>query len=142
MPSSSQSSARPKARGPKRRLLRPGTVIGLFFLLLIGLALLAIPFLKAPGNAKAAKADLESAKVSLGNGDMEAAETAIESARKHADELQGAMQGIGGDIWSLIPVVGFIASIAMLVLMVLPGTAGPNRFGNDPKDPGNAQVFA
>ena len=106
MPSSSQSSARPKARGPKRRLLRPGTVIGLFFLLLIGLALLAIPFLKAPGNAKAAKADLESAKVSLGNGDMEAAETAIESARKHADEVQGAMQGIGGDIWSLVPVVG------------------------------------
>ncbi len=37
---------------------------------------------------------------------MAAAQTAVESARKHADELQGAMQGIGGDIWSLVPVVG------------------------------------
>ena len=49
---------------------------------------------------------------------------------------------LGLIVLSLIPVVGFIASIAMLVLMVLPGTAGPNRFGNDPKDIGNAGVFA
>ncbi|MCF6376250.1 DUF4012 domain-containing protein [Nocardioides KLBMP 9356] len=106
MPSSSRGSSRERARGPKRRLLRPGTIIALLFLLLIGLALLAIPFLKAPGNAKEAKADLESAKVALGNGDMATAETSIESARKHVDEVQGAMQGIGGDVWSLIPVVG------------------------------------
>ena len=30
----------------------------------------------------------------------------MQSARRHADEVQGAMQGIGGDIWSLVPVVG------------------------------------
>src|SRR5690349_8501844 len=104
MPSTSRTSARSSAL--VRRLLRPGTLIALFFLLLIVLVLLAIPFLKAPGNAKAAKADLESAKNFLTSGDIASAQTSIESARKHADEVQGSMQGIGGDIWSLMPVVG------------------------------------
>ena len=36
----------------------------------------------------------------------------------------------------------YINTIALLVLMVLPGTPGPNRFGPDPKDPANAAVFA
>lgn len=43
---------------------------------------------------------------------------------------------------SLIPVIGFLASIAFLVLLALPGTPGPNRFGFDPKDPAGAEVFA
>lgn len=43
---------------------------------------------------------------------------------------------------SMIPVVGFVASIAMLVLMFLPGTPGPNRFGPDPKDPANVEAFS
>ncbi|GAA1439214.1 hypothetical protein GCM10009641_46370 [Mycobacterium cookii] len=98
MPSSRSSSA--------RRLVRPFTVIGGLFLLVIVLGLLAIPFLKAPGNAEGARADLEAARASLTNGDVESAETSIQSARRHADEVQDAMQGIGGDIWSLVPVVG------------------------------------
>ena len=36
---------------------------------------------------------------------------------------------------SLLPIVGFLASIAILVLAILLGTRGPNRFGPDPKDP-------
>lgn len=43
---------------------------------------------------------------------------------------------------SMIPLVGLLASIAFLVLTLLPGTPGPNRFGSDPKDPSGAQVFA
>ena len=43
---------------------------------------------------------------------------------------------------SLIPLVGFVASIAFLVIMCLPGTPGPNRFGADPLDPASAEVFA
>ncbi|HEV2798713.1 MAG TPA: DUF4012 domain-containing protein [Nocardioides sp.] len=97
----------PSARRPReRRLVRPTTVIGLLFLLVVGLALLAIPFLKAPGHAQGAKTDLEAAKVSLEAGDLDAAEASLQSARRHADEVQGAMQGIGGDVWSLLPVVG------------------------------------
>jgi hypothetical protein len=98
MPSSRRTS--------KRRLVRPSTVIAALVLLLVGLVLLAIPFLKAPTHAQAAKTDLEAAKTALGNGDVAGAEAAVESARRHADQVQGAVQGIGGDIWSLVPVVG------------------------------------
>lgn len=93
-------------RTQKRRLIRPLTVIGGLVLLVVVLGLLAIPFLKAPGNAEAAKADLEAAHASFSAGDLEAAATSVESARRHADEVQGAMQGIGGDVWSLVPVLG------------------------------------
>lgn len=96
------SLRRPSARG----LLRPWTVIGGLFLLLVVLALLAIPFLKAPGHAEGARTDLEAAKSSLESGDVASAQASVESARRHADEVQDAMQGIGGDVWSLVPVVG------------------------------------
>lgn len=40
-----------------------------------------------------------------------------------------------------VPFVGFLVAIGYLVLMFLPGTPGPNRFGEDPKDPTQASVF-
>ena len=93
-------------RSSSRRWIRPSTVIGLLFLVLVGLALLAIPFLKAPGHAEGARTDLEAAKTSLTAGDVAAAEASVQSARRHADQVQGAVQGIGGDIWSLVPIAG------------------------------------
>lgn len=93
-------------RSAKRRLLRPSTVVGVLVLLLLGLGLLAIPFLKAPGHAEGARTDLEAAKTSLEAGDVAAAEASVQSARRHADQVQGAMQGFGGDVWSLLPIVG------------------------------------
>lgn len=87
-------------------MLRPATVIGALLLLLVGLAVLAIPFLKAPGHAEGARTDLEAARDSLSAGDVDAAEASVQSARRHADQVQDAMQGFGGDVWSLIPVVG------------------------------------
>ncbi|WP_322920254.1 DUF4012 domain-containing protein [Nocardioides renjunii] len=98
MPSSRRTST--------RRRVRPSTVIGGLLLLLVGLALLAIPFLKAPGHAEGARTDLEAARTSLAAGDVAAAEASVQSARRHADQVQDAMQGVGGDIWSLVPVVG------------------------------------
>ena len=47
---------------------------------------------------------------------------------------------LGFIVLSMIPLVGFIASIAMLVIMALPGTDGPNKYGPDPK--GGADVAA
>lgn len=41
-------------------------------------------------------------------------------------------------LW-LVPLLGWFA---LLVLMCLEGTRGPNRHGPDPKDPGGADVFA
>ena len=87
-------------------MVRPATVIGGLLLLLVGLAVLAIPFLEAPGHAEGARTDLEAARDSLSSGDVDAAEASVQSARRHADQVQDAMQGFGGDVWSLIPVVG------------------------------------
>jgi len=61
--------------------------------------------------------------------------------RLHDRDMSGWWY-LGVAVASIIPIVGFIASIAFLVLMVLPGTPGPNRFGPDPKDPTGAEVFA
>ncbi|MBB4858224.1 uncharacterized membrane protein YhaH (DUF805 family) [Novosphingobium chloroacetimidivorans] len=66
---------------------------------------------------------------------------AVTVRRLHDRDMSGWWY-LGFMVLSLIPLVGFIASIALLVIMFLPGTAGPNRFGPDPKDPASAQVFA
>ncbi len=81
-------------------------MVGVLALLVVGLALLAIPFLKAPAHAASVRTDLEAAKDSLEAGDIGAAESSVQSARRHADQVQDAMQGIGGDIWSVVPVLG------------------------------------
>ena len=93
-------------RTTSRRLVRPTTVVAALFLLLVGLVLLAIPFLKAPGNAQGARTDLEAARTLLASGDVAGAEASVQSARRHADQVQDAMQGVGGDVWSLVPVLG------------------------------------
>ncbi|MCT2398881.1 DUF805 domain-containing protein [Novosphingobium mangrovi (ex Huang et al. 2023)] len=43
-------------------------------------------------------------------------------------------------VLGVIPVFGWIGSIAYLVIMFLPGTAGPNRYGEDPKAPDGSEV--
>lgn len=88
------------------RLLRPWTILGGLVLLIVLLGLLALPFRKAPAAAEGAKADLEAAKAALSGEDFDQAEEHVASARRHTDDVQGAMQGIGGDIWSLIPFIG------------------------------------
>lgn len=42
----------------------------------------------------------------------------------------------------LLALIPFIGGLAVLVFMCLEGTKGPNRFGPDPKNPANAEVFA
>lgn len=44
-------------------------------------------------------------------------------------------------VGGLIPYIGFLISIGFLVLMLLPGTVGPNRFGADPKGGADVGVF-
>jgi uncharacterized membrane protein YhaH (DUF805 family) len=61
--------------------------------------------------------------------------------RLHDRDMSGWWY-LGVIVASLIPIVGMLAGIAFLVLMFLPGTSGPNRFGPDPKDPASAAVFS
>ena len=66
---------------------------------------------------------------------------AVTVRRFHDRDMSGWWY-LGLSLAGAIPVVGIIASLAFFVLMVLPGTSGPNRFGPDPKDPYNEDVFA
>lgn len=66
---------------------------------------------------------------------------AVTVRRLHDRDLSGWWY-LGAVAASLIPLVGFLASVALFVLLLLPGTRGPNRFGPDPKDPFESEVFA
>jgi uncharacterized membrane protein YhaH (DUF805 family) len=66
---------------------------------------------------------------------------AVVVRRLHDRDMSGWWY-LGAIVASMIPVVGFLASIALLVLFCLPGTVGPNRFGPDPKDPASTAVFS
>lgn len=44
--------------------------------------------------------------------------------------------------WLLICLIPLIGSLVLLYFFVSDGTSGPNRFGPDPKDPGQAEAFA
>ena len=65
---------------------------------------------------------------------------AVTVRRLHDRDMSGWWY-LGLAAASAIPLVGFAASIALFVLMVLPGTDGDNRFGPDPKNPYGQDVF-
>lgn len=66
---------------------------------------------------------------------------ALNVRRLHDRDMSGWWY-LGVFVVALIPLVGFLVSIAYLVLMCLEGTKGPNRFGPDPKGGDGAEVFS
>jgi uncharacterized membrane protein YhaH (DUF805 family) len=66
---------------------------------------------------------------------------ALTIRRFHDRDMSGWWY-LGFAVLSAIPYIGNIASIVNLVIMALPGTAGANRFGEDPLDPTSADVFS
>ena len=62
---------------------------------------------------------------------------AVVIRRLHDRDMSGWWY-LGLVIAGIIPLVGWLASLALLVLMLLPGTDGENRFGPDPKGVGLA----
>ena len=66
---------------------------------------------------------------------------AVGVRRLHDRDMSGWWY-LGFIVLSVIPLVGFIAAIAMIVIMALPGTPGPNRFGPDPLGQVDPEVFA
>ncbi|SFF94627.1 Uncharacterized membrane protein YhaH, DUF805 family [Novosphingobium sp. CF614] len=66
---------------------------------------------------------------------------AVTVRRLHDRDMSGWWY-LGFIVLGLLPLVGWLASIAFLVITFLPGTAGPNRYGEDPKDPSGSEIFA
>lgn len=66
---------------------------------------------------------------------------AVAVRRLHDRDMSGWWY-LGIFIANFIPIINFVSGIAFLVLMLLPGTPGPNRFGPDPKNPTSSEVFA
>jgi len=48
---------------------------------------------------------------------------------------------LGAVIASMIPFIGILVCIAILVITILKGTEGPNKFGPDPLGVGDAEIF-
>lgn len=65
---------------------------------------------------------------------------AVTVRRLHDRDMSGWWY-LGFIVAGMIPYVGVIASIALLIILCLPGTAGTNRFGPDPINPTSAEVF-
>ena len=66
---------------------------------------------------------------------------AVTVRRFHDRDMSGWWY-LGFAVLGQIPKIGGLFSVAMLVLMALPGTPGPNRYGADPKDPLDTEAFA
>lgn len=66
---------------------------------------------------------------------------AVVVRRLHDRDMSGWWY-LGFIVASMIPLLGMVAGIALLVILFLPGTEGANRFGPDPKDPYNEEVFS
>lgn len=64
------------------------------------------------------------------------------SVRRLHDRNLSGWWYLGAFVGSLIPIIGFLVSIAFLVVMCLPGTPGDNRFGADPKLLAGSTAFA
>ena len=62
--------------------------------------------------------------------------------RRFHDRNMSGWWYLGFLIAGMIPKIGGLFTLGLLVLMALPGTPGPNRFGNDPKDPLDTEAFA
>lgn len=65
---------------------------------------------------------------------------AVNVRRLHDRDMSGWWY-LGFIVLSNIPLIGLLVVVGYFVLMFLPGTPGPNRFGEDPKDPTQASVF-
>lgn len=72
----------------------------------VGFAALGVSLAQVPGAADAARAELESARVALEDGDTDAATDAVARAREHTDAVQVGVQGPAGLVGQWVPVVG------------------------------------
>jgi uncharacterized membrane protein YhaH (DUF805 family) len=65
---------------------------------------------------------------------------AVSVRRLHDRDMTGWWY-LGFIILSGIPLIGFVVAIAFIVIMALPGTPGPNKYGPSPKEQVTAATF-
>ncbi len=92
-------------RHARRRLILLGVLL-VVVLAAVALALLARPLVSAKHEAQAAQSDLTAAKDSLSKEKVDQARRYVAQARAHVEQAQQDAGGIGGDVWSAIPVAG------------------------------------
>lgn len=114
-------------RPSRRRKLVLGAA-GLF-LLLAALGILAIPLLSVPADARSAEQDLSAALQEMQQGDVPAAREHVEQARKRIDDAQHSVQGVGGDVWSRIPLIGTPVADARHLVQALDDAAAVAKIG-------------
>lgn len=72
----------------------------------VALALLARPLLSAKNQAEAAQHDLTAAKTALAKEQFGQARAYVRQARAHVEKAHSDAHGLGGDVWSRVPVAG------------------------------------
>jgi hypothetical protein len=121
-------------RAPVRRPRRRGRWVFLGLLLVVVVAgsamvLLARPLLSAKHEAQAAQDDLTSAKAALKADDVGQARDYIDQARAHVDRAQSDASGLGGDVWSVVPVAGGAVDDARHLIDALDETTSVAELG-------------
>jgi len=66
---------------------------------------------------------------------------AVTVRRLHDRDMSGWWY-LGVAVLGQVPYLGALIQLGFLVLMCLPGTPGPNRFGPDPKGTDSYEAFA
>ncbi|MGI8524188.1 MAG: DUF4012 domain-containing protein [Nocardioides sp.] len=112
---SSSSAADRGRRRPRRRrvLLFLGLAV---VVVLVALAVSAVSLVRARSEALAAQNDLVRAKSAISAQDFKAAREATDSARANAAKADGHANGIGSDVWNVVPVAsGAVSDMRYLV---------------------------
>jgi Protein of unknown function (DUF4012) len=119
-----------RARG--RRSRRGRLVVLLVLLLLVvgvALAVLARPLLSAKKEADAAQSDLTAAKNALADHQVAQARQYVAQARTHLTRAQDDADGLGGDVWSHVPVAGGAVQDARYLIDALDQTTSVAELG-------------
>lgn len=109
-PADAAETARSGGRRSRAQGRRPWRWLALAVLLLlcvgVGLAVLARPLVAAKHQAQEAQTDLVSAKGALARHDVPTAQGFVRQAQAHVAKARADAGGIGGDVWSALPVAG------------------------------------
>jgi hypothetical protein len=130
-PGAHAATAARAGRAPRRR--RRGRLLALVVLLLlvlgVVLVLLARPLLSAKKEADQAQSELTAAKDALGRHQVGQARQYVAQARSHVDAAQHDANGLGGDVWSLVPVAGGAVGDARHLIDALDQTTSVAELG-------------